>query len=114
MKRIFACLFIVAVLPLMTSSSQHGSWNSEPFATIAFAGHSMTSGLYCNGDPGPDGICPVCGTNFNLIRVQEEPAEDSSLQRAPSVNAEPSSDSDPGLPALLFLVALMAWSRICT
>jgi hypothetical protein len=52
MKRIFACLFVTAVLPLMASPTQNGSTNSAPFATVAFAGHTSTGGWCDCGAPG--------------------------------------------------------------
>lgn len=53
MKRMFACLIIVAILPLLASLPHNKSAQPAPFATVAFAGHTTPGGEYCTcGAPG--------------------------------------------------------------
>ena len=115
MKRIFACVFIMAVLPLMTSPTRHVSSNSVPFETTALAGHSSAQGFWCNWcncEPGADDVCPCCGADLTSRAMADQPNEDSSVQDTPSTTSQPDSNSDAGVAALLLLVALMAWSRM--
>ena len=43
MKRLFACFFVMAVLPLVSSPSRN-SPTSVSLATVAYAGHSLIGG----------------------------------------------------------------------
>ena len=52
MKRVFACLFIMAVFPLVTSPTGDNSNNSAPFATVALAGHTNHGSFCACGGPG--------------------------------------------------------------
>ena len=112
MKRILACLFIMAVLPLMTSSTRHASNYSGPFATTAFAGHTNANGYYCNGNPDANDVCTSCGAGLTSRPMADQAAKDSSLQDTSSIASQPDSTSDAGAAVLLLLVALMAWSRM--
>ena len=109
MKRLFACLFIVA-LPAMTSPTlQHTPGSEGPFATVALAGHSTSADrAECPCQIGPDGVCPCCGYALNFIRTQN----DEVVQRGLPVSDHLNSDSDLSPSAVLFLLALIAWGKI--
>jgi hypothetical protein len=113
LKRILACSFILAVLPLLTSSIHH-STNSAPFATVAFAGHTNTGGgEYCTCgcagcicDPGETPSCP---------RTQRvgKPASGDADDHTPSPNGSAGhSGLDFGSSALVLAVALWLWARL--
>ena len=112
MKRIFACVFILAVLPLMTSSTRLPSGSPHPFSMVAFAGHTLMTGYYCPGDPSPDGVCSCCGMSLNNRTTAEEPNDSAVVKTAPSVDVEPARDSEPASGVLLFLVALIVSGAI--
>ena len=102
----------MAVLPLMTSSTRHGSGNSGPFETTAFAGHSSVAGYWCNCDPGADGVCTCCGAGLNNCAITNEDGEDSAVQDPPSIASQQASNSEASAAVLLLLVALLTWSRM--
>ena len=109
MKRILACLFIVAVLHSINPQSlRQRSADLTPFATVALAGHINSSGRSeCFCELGPDGVCPCCGYGAIFIRAQDNGADDPVVQSAASIKAPPNSESDSGSGVLLFLVALI-------
>ena len=47
LKRTLACMFIVAAFPLLASQSGNSFVNAVPFASVAFAGHSIPGNYYC-------------------------------------------------------------------
>ena len=113
MKRILACLFIVAVLPSISPSLQHKRATGGPLTTVALAGHSVSSSgrAECTCEPGADGVCPCCGCNVNFIRAQDDVGDGVDVQ--PDLSpAQPDSDTGLGSGELLFLLAILAWSRI--
>ena len=114
MKRILACLFIVAVLPSMTPSSvQHIRMSGVASLTVALAGHSISSDRSeCTCPVGPDGICPCCGYNIAFIRDQDVVADDAVVQPGLSAPTQPDSISDLGAGAALFMLAFIAWSKV--
>lgn len=52
MKRMFACLLFILVLPIITASLQPGARSNSPFASTAIAGHTLAGGLCRCGGPG--------------------------------------------------------------
>ena len=114
MKRILACLFIVAVLPSMTAQPvQHTRASADPFATVAFAGHSLVGDRSeCTCPVGPDGVCPCCGYKIAFICGQDVVPDDAVVQPGLSVPAQPDSISDLGPGAALFILAFIAWSKV--
>ena len=114
MKRMLACLFIVAVLPSMTSQPvQHIRAGDGPLATVAFAGHTTSSTrAECTCELGADGVCPCCGYCINFIRAQDNAVDKADVQPGLSAPAQPASDSSLGSGELLFVLAIIAWSRI--
>ena len=112
MKRMFACLFITAVLPLMASPTQDSSTKSVPFATIAFAGHSLVGGWCECGAPGG---C-FCDPGENPGGQSAKPVSDrngrSLNQGATSPCADRNSRFDFGSSALLLALAFFLWTRV--
>ena len=109
MKRIFACLFITAVLPLMASTTQSSSINSVPFATVAYAGHGLMGGWCDCGAPG----C-ICDPGETPGGGRATPADDgkSSDQGLSPIQARSQSGSDLGTGTLLMALALFLWARL--
>ena len=109
MKRIFACLFITAVLPLMASPTLNSSTNSVPGATVAYAGHSLVGGWCECGAPGC--ICDpgeLGGSGRPLPNQTEKP----SRQNASPIREHPRSGFDFGTGALMLALALFVWTRL--
>lgn len=110
MKRILACLFITAVLPLLASTTQNNPTNYVPFSTVAYAGHTSvgswcacgTSGCIC--DPGEEPIGQSVGATSDQA--------DSSLNQGTSPSASEPLGFDFGSGALLFALAFLVWSRL--
>ena len=110
MKRIFACLFITAVFPLMASTTHNSSTNSAPFAPVAYAGHGLIGGGWCEcGAPG----C-VCDPGESPGGGRATPANDgkSSDQGVSPIRAHSQSGSDLGTGTLLMALALFLWVRL--
>ena len=112
MKRIFACLIIVAVFPLLASLTQNKSANPVPFATIAFAGHVVAGGGYC--ECGLDNcICDPGEHPGNLNnRTITSKTDDSLNQGASPVSNNSDSGLDFGSGALMLALALLVWTRM--
>ncbi len=106
MKRVFACLFIMAVFPLVASPTGDSSNNSAPFATVALAGHT-SSGSFC-----------ACGGHGCICDPGEQPGD--GLTIAPSnasgddgsVNQVSAPDVDLASGALVLALALLFWVRM--
>ena len=113
MKRILACLFIVAVLPSISPSLQHRRASGGPLTTVALAGHSVSSSgrAECTCELGADGVCPCCGYSINFIRTQDV-VDGADVQPKLSAPAQPDSASGLGSGELLFVLAMIAWSRM--
>ena len=108
-KLILACLFIVVVLPSMTSSLRVDQ--ASPISVLALAGHSQIGSLVacdCPNDP-VDGICPCCGAVVTES-IKTDDGNDSLVQGVSSDSTSPKSDSDFGSGTLLDLLALIVWS----
>jgi hypothetical protein len=110
MKRIFACLFVMAVLPLVASPSQTSSTHFAPFATVAFAGHTL-GGSWCEcGTPGGC-ICDpgeIPGGN-RATPVSDDKSSDQGLS---PIRARSHSGSDLGTGTLLLALAFFLWARL--
>ena len=113
MKRIFACLFILAFLPSMSSQpAPHAPTSDRPFGTVALAGHSSASGRSeCTCPVGPDGICPCCGYKTTFICTQNDVDGVSPVHADPSVESDPASESNTEPGSLLILLMLVALAR---
>lgn len=110
MKRIFACLFVITVLPLVTSPTQNSSTQFPPFATVAFAGHTI-GGSWC--ECGTFGGC-ICDPGENPGGNRATPVGDdkSSDQRLSPIRARSHSGSDLGTGTLLLALAFFLWARL--
>jgi hypothetical protein len=111
MKKIFACLFITAVLPLMASPTQNSSTSPAPSATVAYAGHtSMGSWCEC-GAPG----C-ICDPGEVRTTQSVSPVSDRngrSLNQGPTpVRGHRTSEFDFGSSALMVALAFLLWTRM--
>src|SRR5438309_6892906 len=109
MKRIFACLFITAVLPLMASQTQNGSTNSVPFATVALAGHTVSGGWCECGTPGC--ICDPGELGQSNKPVPNQ-IEKPSHQTASPTRGHSRSGFDFGSAALILALSLFLWTRL--
>src|SRR4051794_31227344 len=95
LKRILACLFIMAAFPLLALTSHN---NSAPFASVAFAGHSLMGGYACTCG------CASCicdpGEHAMECSQRSSPPSDNTgkgaNQDASPVGAAPTSDLDFG------------------
>ena len=110
MKRIFACLIIVAVFPLLASLTHNKFANPIPFATVAYAGHVITSGAYCD-----------CGTPNCICDSGEQPggpnhrAVSNNTDGSKNQVASPANESsgfDFSSGALTLALALFVWTRM--
>jgi len=110
MKRILACLFVMAVLPLVASPTQNSTAHLVPFATVAFAGHSLVGGWCECGAPG----C-ICDPGENPGGNMATPVTDkneSSDQGLSPIRAHSRSRFDFGTGTLLLALALFLWARL--
>jgi len=114
LKRILACSFILAVLPLLTSSIQNPN-NPAPFQSVAFAGHVLTGGgAYCDCgcancacDPGESQM--DCPRTNRVVPSDTNGAVDHGT--SPTGKAG-HSGLDFGSSALMLAVALWLWARL--
>src|ERR1041385_4594800 len=110
LKRILACLFIVAAFPLLASTAHH---QSAPFASVAFAGHVSAGGAYCTCGC-PDCTCdpgePImsCGQGGPM---RANPGKDANQDGSP-VGKGATSQLDFGTGALMLALAFFVWARI--
>jgi len=96
----------VAALPLLASSSHN---NSAPFASVAFAGHTLSGGYACTcGCPG----C-ICDPGESLLECSESQRaiSDKTDHGATPVGADTASDLDFGSSAMVLALAFFAWAR---
>jgi len=96
-------------LPLLLSASRQDQFtNSAPFATVAYAGHTIAgdwcgcgaSGCFCDPGENPGG---------NSVHRLPDEKKTPRHQVAP-VNAGPSLDFGTG--ALMLALALFVWTRL--
>jgi hypothetical protein len=106
MKRMFACLFITAVLPLM-ASTQNSSTNSHPFATVAYAGHNL-SGNWC--ECGTEGC--ICDPGETSAKPASDRVGRSVNHGAPSAKAGRTFELDFGSSVVLLALAFFLWTRL--
>lgn len=110
MKRMFACFFVMAVLPLVTSPTKNSPNNSAPFTTVAYAGHTVIGGGWCDcGAPGcicDPGETPGGGSYASTAKDNDE----SSDQGPPPIPK--SSGFDFGTGTMIFALALFLWTRM--
>jgi hypothetical protein len=106
MKRLFACLLLILVVPIIAATIEPGTTRNLPFATTALAGHTLGGGFCqcgypgCFCDPGeeiPPGI-----------------PEGEGVQPSEDAESAPTGSSGPDLSAAaLFLgTALLILKRL--
>jgi hypothetical protein len=105
LKRIVACLFIVAALPLLASSIHNNSANRAPSAPVAFAGHVFPGSYWCECGSGAFCICDPGETppgNTQSINPVTNKSDGSFDQNA---------SFDFGSSALMMALAVLVWAR---
>ncbi|HJQ70780.1 MAG TPA: hypothetical protein VKA70_17530 [Blastocatellia bacterium] len=107
MRRVFACLFIMAVFPLVASPTWDNSNNSAPSAAVAFAGHT-SSGSLCACGNNPGCICdPGEQPGDGLTIAPSNASGDSG-----SANQVSAPDIDLASGALVLALAFLFWVRM--
>ena len=110
MKRMFGCLVIMVVLPLMTSPTHHGSGAANP---VAYAGHTAAEGLSeCVFTPGLDGncICPCCLAEGPSCKDGSQTRHASHSMNHGAASASTPSSLSLATCTLFLVIALLAWS----
>ena len=110
MKRILACLFIMAALPLLASSVNN---SPAPFAQVAIAGHVIGGANWCQ-----------CGCAYCVCDPGEDPGACTNVRKPPSgqdgkvasrdaspVGADSAAGLDFGSSALILALAFLVWIR---
>jgi hypothetical protein len=103
MKRLFACSLLILAVPIITATLQPGASSNAPFASTAFAGHTVTGGFCQCGCPG----C-ICDPGEEIDMCFPGAKDGINATDAPAR----SSQSD--VPAAAFFVGtgLLIWKRI--
>src|ERR1044072_8318477 len=102
LKRILACLFILAAFPLLASSAHN---NAAPLATIAFAGHVTGGGAWCECGSGAFCICDPGET---------PPPHTQGINPTPKKSNgyfDQNASFDFGASALMMALAVLVWAR---
>ena len=108
--RLFLAAVCILTLPILFSSlTDNKLTNSTPFATVAIAGHTISTGAFCE-----------CGTQDCLCDPNETPKggrrgnqviSDPSDGAVSSTSEAPASDIDFGTVAMLLALVVFAWTR---
>lgn len=106
MKRMFACSLLILLVPILTAMLQPQQGSNAPFASTAFAGHTVSGGWCQCGCPGC--MCEP-GEDFELCIPERTGAAEAALSAA----GQPAS-SHSDVPAAAFFVGtgLLIWKRI--
>ncbi|HKP11119.1 MAG TPA: hypothetical protein VJZ91_03385 [Blastocatellia bacterium] len=113
-KRVLACLFILAVFPLLTSPA-HAPGGAPPLAAVAFAGHvNSGGGAYCQcGCPGCEcdpGESPSDCTRINRAAPPEAGGAAGRGDAPKGKGGGPGLDYGTG--AMVLVMALWLWARL--
>jgi len=112
LKRILACLFIVAAFPLLASTARINSAHSAPFASVAFAGHVIGGGAYCTCGCG-NCICDPGDVPMECNRSTPTPDNGKGTNQDGSpVGKGPTAELDFGTGALMLALAFFVWARL--
>ena len=97
----------MAVLPLMASPTQNSQTNSASFATVAYAGHTLPGGAWCNcGEPG-------CTCDPGEILGATTPGGENDGSSDQGLPPTPKgSGFDFGTGTLMLALALSLWARL--
>ncbi len=110
MKRILACLFIMAALPFLASSAHN---NSAPFAPVVIAGHVVGGDYVCTCGC-PNCVCDPGETPVACVQTRRTisgPDGKDAIQDVSPVGAAPTSGLDFGSSALIMALAFLVWVR---
>src|SRR5262245_23739898 len=102
MKRLFACLLLILVVPIITAWLQPGDKGNSPFASTALAGHTLAGG-FCQC-PYPGCICDPGEEIYPL-------PESTESQQLPN-DAARSSEPDVSAAVLFFGTGLLILIRM--
>jgi hypothetical protein len=106
MKRIFACSLLILVVPIVTAMLQPGASSNAPFASTAFAGHTLAGGYCACGCPG----C-VCDPGEDIDMCFPD-AKDQGIAVNGTGAPAPASQSEVPAAALFVGTGLLIWKRI--
>ena len=106
MKRILACLFIMAALPLLASSAHN---SSAPFASVAIAGHVIGGTAWCECGS-PNCVCDPGETPGGHTNVRK-PDGKTVTEDASPVGASSTTSLDFDSSALIMALAFLIWMR---
>jgi len=105
MKRMFACSLLILAVPIIAATLQPGASSNAPFASTAFAGHTLSGGWCECGCPGclcdPGEVVEMCLPEAkDAVKIAIDPAG------APAPSSE--------VPAAAFFIGtgLLIWRRI--
>jgi len=105
MKRMFACLLLILVVPIITAFLQPGASCNAPFASTALAGHTLAGGFCQCG-------CPGCfcdpGENLDMCIPERLAQQLSGNTSAPT----PTSGADVPAVALFIGTGLLMLKRL--
>lgn len=107
MKRMFACSLLILAVPIITATLQPGASSNAPFASTAFAGHTVSGGWCQCGCPGcicdPDEQIDMC-----------IPGAKDAEGIAVNATGAPARSSQSDVPAAALFVGtgLLIWKRI--
>jgi len=108
--RLVFAVICMLTLPLWFSASQRDEENqARPFATVAYAGHTIT-GEWC-GCGGPGCICDPGELGGSSRPLPNKP-EKAFDQTASPIRSHSHSGFDFGTGALVLALALIMWSRL--
>gem|GEM_PF-1092007 len=112
LKRILACLFIVAAFPLLASTAQINSAHSTPSASVVFAGHTNMGGAYCTCGGCGECICDPGEVPIECNRSTPNPDNGKGTNRDAPLGKAPTSQLDFGTGALMLALAFFVWARL--
>ena len=107
MKRFVACSVLILVAPIVAAMLQPGANSNAPFASTAYAGHTLAGG-YCEcGCPG----C-ICDPGEQIELCLPDARDGSPAVAKTTGNPAQHSQSDVPAAALFIGTGLLIWKRI--
>lgn len=104
--RLLAAAACILAVPICFSASKSSKlMRSLPFATVAFAGHTI-DGNFCSPCGTATCFCDATGQSAKPV------GDPSPAERGGKVKKVYAADLDLGTGALLFALALFVWSRM--
>src|ERR1700754_3414877 len=98
LRKLLVVTFCILSLPMLASISQSNHSDVSGPALVAFAGHSLPGGGYCDCD------CPSC---HNINTQMSVPSDD---KRSDAGTPPPKADS--GSSVAILALALLVWLRL--